>query len=208
MVRLSPLIFQDFGYFNVLVLAFGVLIAVLILYDLIKASFTSPGYSTDLSPGIDKFPECQYCNYAKPNLSHHCSICNKCVLEMDHHCPWINNCVGLYNKKYFYRFVIWCILGGLYLALMLGQIFFRVSIEGWENREISIFDRAMIKILFPLGLSVFIVVGALLGFQSYLVVKKMTTIEYLAQRPRKQSCCRRVLSLVNRYKKEGTKENL
>lgn len=183
-------------------------VAVLILYDLIRSSFSSPGYSTDLSPGLDKFAICQYCNYFKPSQSHHCSVCNKCVLEMDHHCPWINNCVGLNNKKFFYRFIIWCIIGGLYLTLVLGQIFFRVSIEGWEDRDISVFDRAMIKIFFPLGFSVFIVVGALLGFQSYLVVKKMTTLEYLGQKPRKQSCYRRVLSLLNKYKKASTNHSL
>ena len=114
---------------------------------------------------------------------------------MDHHCPWINNCVGLNNKFFFYRFVISCILGGLYLTLVLGPTYFRVSIDGWETKPIPAFDKVMIKIFFPLGLSIFIVVGLLMGFQAYLIVKNMTTLEYLAKKPRGENCYKRILKL-------------
>jgi palmitoyltransferase len=195
-----PEIYQEKFYFSLSLI--GSLIAVLILTDLTKSNLTSPGYSTDLHQPEQIFQMCEKCSYFKPLRSHHCSICNKCILDMDHHCIWINNCVGLKNKAPFYRFILWCILAGLYLTLTLGKSFFQISIPSWDTIDLSPFSRGLIKFLFPLGLSVFVVVGTLMGFQSYLLLKNLTTLEYLSIN-KNNSLCSKVLRCLSRSKKSN-----
>ena len=56
---------------------------------------------------------CNQCYIVRPNRVHHCPICRGCILGMDHHCPWINNCVGQFNRKFFFLFDLYSLLGGI-----------------------------------------------------------------------------------------------
>ncbi|XP_016841678.1 palmitoyltransferase ZDHHC16A [Nasonia vitripennis] len=60
---------------------------------------------------------CKKCIKPKPPRTHHCSICNKCVLKMDHHCPWLNNCVGHYNHRYFFQYMLFTVVGVLFIII-------------------------------------------------------------------------------------------
>ncbi|KAJ8686787.1 hypothetical protein QAD02_022581 [Eretmocerus hayati] len=60
---------------------------------------------------------CKKCIKPKPPRTHHCSVCNKCVLKMDHHCPWFNNCVGHYNHRYFFQYMIFTVLGTVFIMV-------------------------------------------------------------------------------------------
>ncbi|XP_076462420.1 palmitoyltransferase ZDHHC21-like [Babylonia areolata] len=77
------------------------LVSVMCLLSLVKASFTNPG--TIPSPGEEacfdtsNWTYCKICNRKRPSRAHHCRRCKQCVMRMDHHCPWINNCVGEQN---------------------------------------------------------------------------------------------------------------
>jgi len=62
-----------------------------------------------------KVKYCIQCDHFKPQRCHHCSVCNKCILLMDHHCPFIANCVGFKNHKYFLSYVMYAIIGILYV---------------------------------------------------------------------------------------------
>ena len=162
------------------------------------ASFKSPGYSTDEINTNKTERFCTIWNYEKPNRSHHCSLCNKCVLEMDHHCPWINNCVGKRNKKYFYRFIIWCIIGTGYIAIITFPLYLKVSFEDPEMIEkTNIYSRGLLLLIFPLCSAVSLVVGVLLGFQSYLIVKEITTIEYYANKHRTPPWWRKIIEKID-----------
>ncbi|XP_012261316.2 palmitoyltransferase ZDHHC16B isoform X2 [Athalia rosae] len=60
---------------------------------------------------------CKKCIKPKPPRTHHCSVCNKCVLKMDHHCPWLNNCVGHYNHRYFFQYMVFTVVGILFIMI-------------------------------------------------------------------------------------------
>ncbi|XP_006563511.1 palmitoyltransferase ZDHHC16B isoform X2 [Apis mellifera] len=60
---------------------------------------------------------CKKCIKPKPPRTHHCSVCNRCILKMDHHCPWLNNCVGHYNHRHFFQYMVFTVLGILFIML-------------------------------------------------------------------------------------------
>ncbi|XP_018020920.1 palmitoyltransferase ZDHHC16B isoform X2 [Hyalella azteca] len=68
---------------------------------------------------------CKKCIAPKPPRTHHCSVCNKCVLKMDHHCPWINNCVGHFNHRYFFLYMVYMLLGCLFIMMFGAEIAYR-----------------------------------------------------------------------------------
>ncbi|XP_014208446.1 palmitoyltransferase ZDHHC16A [Copidosoma floridanum] len=60
---------------------------------------------------------CKKCIKPKPPRTHHCSVCNKCILKMDHHCPWLNNCVGHFNHRYFFQYMVFTVLGIIFIIV-------------------------------------------------------------------------------------------
>lgn len=175
----------------------GLIIAFGVLFDLFKSSLTIPGFSTDLEIPIDKHEICAICKYYKPPRSHHCSLCDKCVLEMDHHCPWINNCVGYYNRKYFYRFILWVIAGSAYLAIITAPSIFIIALNPLEfEKQHSENTKRIIMFVFSLGFAVTLVVGLLLGFQAYLIVTQQSTVDYYKKRTINTGYCRRFINKI------------
>ncbi|KAK7603810.1 hypothetical protein V9T40_003809 [Parthenolecanium corni] len=73
---------------------------------------------------------CKKCIKPKPHRTHHCSICNTCVLLMDHHCPWLNNCVGHFNRRYFLMFMIYIVIGIIFIIIFGVEIAYQ---ELWLN---------------------------------------------------------------------------
>ncbi|XP_043209339.1 palmitoyltransferase ZDHHC16B-like isoform X2 [Amphibalanus amphitrite] len=86
-----------------------------VVFHYYYAFTTSPGHP----PQGGLIPEtasiCRRCIAPKPPRTHHCSVCNKCVLKMDHHCPWLNQCVGHYNHRFFYMYMVYMVLGTVFV---------------------------------------------------------------------------------------------
>ena len=61
---------------------------------------------------------CKKCIAPKPPRTHHCSVCDACCLKMDHHCPWLNGCVGHFNHRFFFLYMIYTVLGCLFLMIL------------------------------------------------------------------------------------------
>jgi len=72
---------------------------------------------TKNKPTIFTQRECVTCKIFRPPKASHCSTCDNCVLNFDHHCGFINNCVGKRNHKYFYLFLLFGSISGLYFAV-------------------------------------------------------------------------------------------
>ncbi|KAI8085175.1 DHHC palmitoyltransferase-domain-containing protein [Halteromyces radiatus] len=120
---------------------------------------------------------CDICKCFKPARTHHCSDCNVCVLKMDHHCPWINNCVGHHNYKFFFLFVSYTGLYGLWglcSALPLVVIAMRDYDRSLDPQWI-----VFLIIAFVFGLTI---CGFALAHGQYILVNR-TTIESLSTRP-------------------------
>ena len=83
------------------------------------------------------------------------------------------------------------------MAVITCRIFVNIHFEDPEIlQKTNMWGRGLILFIFPLSLSVSIVVGLLLGFQSYLIIKEQTTLEYYASKPRTPPWWRRVIVKV------------
>lgn len=99
----------------VFLVAVGHWILLNIAYNYYKGCTVPPGYPPEGELISEAVSICKKCVKPKPPRAHHCSVCNRCVLKMDHHCPWLNNCVGYHNHRYFYLYMVWMVVGVVYL---------------------------------------------------------------------------------------------
>lgn len=128
-VVIYPLLYKDNQLVGISMTIIGLSILFNIFYNNIKAAFTDPGSPKSVIKSFDKSASvfsntfCQKCDFYKPPRAHHCSICQKCIMKMDHHCPWVNNCIGENNQIYFYMFIMWILLGSLFISLITAPTF-------------------------------------------------------------------------------------
>ncbi|VWU50351.1 palmitoyltransferase, putative [Hepatocystis sp. ex Piliocolobus tephrosceles] len=114
---------------------------------------------------INNLYECDICGFVEAQ-SKHCKVCNKCVSVFDHHCMWVNNCIGKKNYKYYV---------GLLTALALFHCLF-------YNTSSDVPFYVLVSALTVLNGVFFVLVVQLLGLHIFLILKKMTTYEYIVNR--------------------------
>ena len=73
----------------------------------------------------------------KPPRTHHCSKCDRCILKMDHHCPWVGSCVGYDNHKVFVQFMIYVVIGCLFVGLSSGILCIRIMVGDLKTPEVN-----------------------------------------------------------------------
>ncbi|KAI0805062.1 palmitoyltransferase ERF2 [Xylaria sp. FL0064] len=122
---------------------------------------------------------CKSCNIWRPPRAHHCRLCDNCVETQDHHCVWVNNCVGRRNYRYFFTFVTWTTIMGLYL---IGTSIAQLVI--YSRREGVSFGQAAGHFRIALTLIIYAVIGsiypaALTGYHLFLMGRGETTREFL-----------------------------
>lgn len=122
---------------------------------------------------------CKTCNIWRPPRGHHCRVCDNCIDTHDHHCVWLNNCVGRRNYRYFFAFVTFATLMGLYLiAASLTQILV------YMNRQNISFGAAINHFRVPFAMVIYAVFAvpypcALMSYHIFLMARGETTREYL-----------------------------
>jgi hypothetical protein len=160
----------------------------------------SPGYvdqnlvkHVDIDITVKNGLHCKKCEKPRPERAHHCKKCEKCILKMDHHCPWIANCVGFFNQKAFYLFLFYAVVGDLvgFICLLnkiLDPSFYNMVITPKiriDYRTEFLFlevikalkDPLLIIVGACMNMVMAIAIGVLLGYQTYLILNNMTSIE-------------------------------
>ena len=93
---------------------------------------------------------------------------------MDHHCPWLSNCIGFYNRKSFILAVFYGWLSVLYgIIVNLPRIIFQ---------KLTDTDYALLVLPLLLLVGMFGLVSVFFQFHLNLIIKNLTTIEYLERK--------------------------
>lgn len=93
--------------------------------------------------------------------------------KFDHHCVWINNCVGESNYSYFFVMIVG--------ALSLNVLYCTGVALLWQEQRWNDYLAGMVIawILLPVAIVVTLLLGALVGFHIFLIVKKTTSFEFI-----------------------------
>jgi len=122
---------------------------------------------------------CKTCNIWRPPRAHHCRVCDNCVETQDHHCVWLNNCVGRRNYRYFFTFVSFGSLLGLFL---IGASIAHLAL--YSSREHVSFGKAIEKYRLAFAMIIYGLLATpypllLMGYHLFLMSRGETTREYL-----------------------------
>lgn len=134
---------------------------------------------------------CYICQVDVGKRSKHCSLCNKCISEFDHHCKWLNNCIGGQNYKLFFG----CLTTAMATALTLLAFCLYLFIMYFKNRETvmnqpawrlfgDLNNKTFISatgVMILLLLIAIVLLGHLLSFHIFLMLKGLSTYDYIVQ---------------------------
>mmetsp|Transcript_30520 Transcript_30520/g.78965 ORF Transcript_30520/g.78965 Transcript_30520/m.78965 type:complete len:342 (-) Transcript_30520:9-1034(-) len=179
----------------------GVALLFNIYFNYAKCVFTNPGNTLLVDnelleefPVVTDFGSVRFCNKChrnKPYMTHHCHICKRCVLKMDHHCPWMNNCVGWANYRYFFLFIWWLMVSGVYAAGMILVHMMR------GPRQLRRDQKLVFASVLSLAVSISLLI--LFSWHVYLVLTGQTTIDVYQNRERAAEARRRGQRFVNAF---------
>ena len=107
----------------------------------------------------------------------HCRYCDNCVEVFDHHCPWTGTCIGVRNYSYFIAFVLVTVLSSGFCCGVSAYIIVLWA-EGVPTDLVYVRDTVS-PFLCSWTLVVVLLVGALLSFHIFLILRGQTTNEFL-----------------------------
>jgi palmitoyltransferase len=109
-----------------------------VTFHYVMAAKTNPG-TPPTDQAYNAVSICKKCLIPKPPRTHHCSICNRCILKFDHHCPWLNQCIGHFNHRYFFLYMVYTVVGVLFVMIFGIGIGYEVlwlgDGGGWQEIE-------------------------------------------------------------------------
>ncbi|XP_063716349.1 palmitoyltransferase ZDHHC16-like [Symsagittifera roscoffensis] len=203
-----PLVLRTLDPFQILFhIIVGHWILANVSFNYFKCLTTNPGSPPNDSRAAKQIiGVCKRCIGPKPPRAHHCSVCKKCVLRMDHHCPWINNCVGHFNHKFFFSFLVYLIIGALYLVATAHFYFniqfrFTKALRIFRRRELLSHDwyHSAISLHFGLAFISLLPVGFLFLQQAKLLFFGETVIEQYTNIRDRQRCKEQKIQFRNIY---------
>jgi palmitoyltransferase len=138
---------------------------------------------------------CPTCLIQRPARAKHDPTLKRCVRRFDHYCPFVANVVGERNYRFFYAFLVCCVLA---ISLHLAVVLPRVGLcDGEEGICLLLPKHAPIFVGCLLALIHDVWVACMLVMHSSLVCTDQTTYEQMHGRGGgdcSASNCRRVLA--------------
>lgn len=113
----------------------------------------------------------------------HCYDCGRCVTTFDHHCFWIGNCVGEKNHSLFWWYLVSETVTIAWACSLASSTFQYTDGANFLSKWFMLNTPSLFCLLSSLGF--LLMLGALLGFHSYLIYTGQTTWE--VTRPRQIS---------------------
>ena len=120
---------------------------------------------------------CRKCRRLKCDGTHHCSTCQCCIRLLSHHCNVVNNCIGLNNFSYYYLFLVYSVIGTIFMVHQLYVPFYDCYLGKSTSQELQQCDN--------LGdIPVFFVMFAVLLMQSFIQLSFDTILLIMDLSPR------------------------
>ncbi|XP_059087204.1 palmitoyltransferase ZDHHC16-like [Tigriopus californicus] len=155
------------------------------VFHFYRAWSLSPGSPPTTGQSLPQVSSiCKKCIAPKPPRTHHCSVCQRCHLCMDHHCPWLDNCVGFFNHRHFFLYMVFTVLGCLFLMVFGLEVMLEALITAnptipvvnfWNNCPIS--TRSLVIFEAFLTSGCFLILGGLTLWHARLIHRGETSIE-------------------------------
>ncbi|XP_076868616.1 palmitoyltransferase ZDHHC11 isoform X2 [Brachyhypopomus gauderio] len=170
-----------------------------------------PVFDQKKHPHVIHNQHCYLCEVDVGPKVKHCSSCNKCIADFDHHCKWLNNCVGGRNYRLFFVTVLSAVFGVFLLVLIILFIFIEHLVNPAVLRTAEAFQAlngngtwlaflplapvetssASLLVLAFFTITVALVclflLCHLLVFHIYLLLKGLSTYEYIVMQRQRQS---------------------
>ena len=106
---------------------------------------------------------------------------------MDHHCPWINGCIGHFNHRYFFLYMVYTVLGCLFIMVFGFEIIFYEIFPSDPPSETAVQNENLILFIFSrrtliiyeafITTGTFLLLGGLTLWHASLISKGETSIE-------------------------------
>jgi hypothetical protein len=119
-----------YGYMNIILIGFGILVYILFIIFHLITSLINPGlppkkyflenFNMNQSD-IQNYVICRRCKIVMDldKGTEHCVDCDICVMGNDHHCQWTSKCIGKNNLFFFKCFLRIIIFHIAYMMLSL-----------------------------------------------------------------------------------------
>eukprot|EP00798_Chlamydomonas_sp_ICE-L_P002794 gene2794-12669_t len=175
----------------------AVQISLVVVYSVLVVGIISLNLATSLSdpsdPGVydNTLSGTFYCALCQAGVganSKHCRSCDRCVEGFDHHCKWLNNCIGERNYRSFFLLVlstvtillfqfgwgVWLVSRSFFasdeMELIVADAYGSMNYNGWQ---------AALFIYLAFLVAAILMLGELLSFHLVLVMRGMTTYEFI-----------------------------
>lgn len=129
----------------------------------------------DVAPDLPWSKQCTCANFDRRHgiRTHYCRCCARCVDGFDHHCHWLGGCIGRHNHQRFYLYLATQTTLFLYVLHQALTAARQAAHTAWSWQHV------MTAVFVVLLLMASIMMGAMLGFHTFLILANWKTYEVM-----------------------------